>query len=234
MLKKIAALDGHYIVCGAGQTGAHVIAELVQMGYDTVVIESDEERLKHYQGGSVFTVQGDATDDEVLAEAGLDRAKGIVVVLANDKDNLFITITARQLNPRLRIVAKGLGPKIREKLQRAGANAVVSTNIIGGLRLASELIRPSVVSFLDTMLRQSERTLRIEEINIAADSKLCGMSLMSCPLKSEYGLLILAFMNQAGQVEFNPPPNAEIKAGMTIIVMGDAADIIRSRKLGVQ
>lgn len=231
--KTIAKLKGHTIVCGGGQTAYHVIEELDLVQTDIVVVEADASNLEPYKRWpDLLTVIGDASDDEVLERAGIARARGLVLTLPSDKDNLFVTVSARQLNPSLRIVAKGVGPKMRNKLLRAGANAVVSPNTIGGLRLASELVRPSVVSFLDAMLRKSDQTLRIEEIPVKADSKLADKTIASCELRSGFNLLILALMDRSMNIDFNPGPNATIEAGKTIVVMGAVEDVIEARKLG--
>jgi len=159
MEKKIRELKEHYIVCGLGDTGRYVIDELQKTASPYVVIESSEEVLRRYRdqagnGRELLSVTGDATDEEVLAAAGLDRAVGLIAALGADKDNLVITVMVRQKSPRIRIVARCTDLRFTDKLLRAGANSTVSPNRIGGLRLASEVLRPHVVSFLDLMLKE--------------------------------------------------------------------------------
>ena len=128
-------------------------------------------------------VLGDATDDEVLRAAGIERCRGVVAALHDDKDNLFVTVTVRALNPKTRIVAKAIEPSAVDKMRRAGADSVVSTNYIGGMRLVSEMIRPQVTQFLDQMLRDRTKNLRIEEVEIPAGSPLVGLALRDTALR---------------------------------------------------
>ncbi len=180
MKNNIDALSRHVIVCGGSHTGMNVVAELRDTNRGLVLIEAERETVDGAQerfGKELPCVLGDATDDDVLRYAGIDRASGLVACLGSDKDNLFITLSARQLNPNLRIVARCQDARLIPKLQVAGADAVVSPNRIGGLRLASEIVRPAVVSYLDRMLRaQGERVLRFEEILVSPGSELDGIN----------------------------------------------------------
>ena len=156
MEKRILALRNHIVVCGAGQTGQHVIEELFHTDQNFVVIEKDEERLRwvlQHVGAFPYLV-GDASEDEVLQAANIAMAHGMISTLGTDKDNLFATITARSMNARMFIASRVDDPATEAKLLRAGANRVVNSNIIGGLRLASEVIRPETVTFLDDLVRR--------------------------------------------------------------------------------
>jgi len=174
--QKIANLAGHYILCGAGRTGRNIIKRFCEMNTPFVVIEQDSkaiEKLKLlaqiYQQSLIY-IEGDGTEDEILEQAGIRSAAGLFAALSDDKDNLFATLTARSLNPNLRIVTRVNDEKNNlEKLERAGANKVVSTDIIGGMRIASEMIRPEVVQFLDQMIRvtDKEKTLRFTELPVS-------------------------------------------------------------------
>lgn len=174
MLKRIAQLRNHFIVCGLEDTGRHAVAELQKTGTQYVVIESHEDSLKRFQehAGSAFSdmlyIVGDATDEEVLESAGVVHASSLLTMLAQDKDNLVITVMVRQKSPDVRIVSRCTDLKFSDRMIKAGANSVVSPNKIGGMQLASEVLRPHVVSFLDLMLKEQSRTLRIEEITSAA------------------------------------------------------------------
>lgn len=171
--KQIAGLEGHYILCGAGRTGSQIITRFFELQKEFVVIEQSPlvlAELPEYlgeAGRTLLYVEGDATEDETLEQAGIARARGLITALGDDKDNLFVTLTARSLNADVRIVARVNDDKLnKEKLERAGATRVVSTNVIGGQRMASEMIRPNVVDFLDQMVHVSEkkRTLRFAEL----------------------------------------------------------------------
>ncbi|MCB9569816.1 MAG: NAD-binding protein [Myxococcales bacterium] len=155
--RRMKKLQNHYIVCGCGSTGSHVISELLTIGEAVVAIDTDEHALEHVEHARVIPIVGDATEDEILEAAGIGRAKGVVATLDDDKTNMFVVVTARQNNHSARIVAKAIHASAIQKLKRAGADAVVSPNMIGGMRIASELVRPHVVRFLDDMLREAQR-----------------------------------------------------------------------------
>ena len=241
MLKRISQLHKHFIVCGAGDTGRYAVAELQKTGTPYVVIETHQEGISKLVEHSaevykdMLYVIGDATDEEVLEEAGLSRARGLLIMLANDKDNLVITVLARQKNPNIRIVARFTDLKFSERMQKAGANSVVSPNMIGGLRLASEVLRPHVVGFLDLMIKEKSQTLRIEEIVIGESSPWVGKPLGDLQLKARFNLLPMAIKNALTTSDgkgfwVNPPDNITLKSGLVVIVMGDVADIRRARE----
>jgi len=222
MRKMINKLKGHYIVCGVGTMGGHVIEELVSTGRPAVVIDMSREqtgRLRtRYPGLGV--IEGDASENEVLEEAGVSRASGIIVATDNDKDNLVITISARQLNPSIRIVARCGEVKHVEKLRRSGADSVVTSNYIGGLRMVSEMVRPSVVSFLDTMLRDRQKNYRIEESVIPDGSPLAGRRVSEVKKR----VLLLALIPPGGDYVINPPDTREMEEGSTLVYMGSPQD----------
>lgn len=223
MSRSISALEHHYIVCGAGRTGRHMVRELLETERAFVLIDLDEQMaraLLEELNADFPIVIGDASDDEVLRKAGIERAKGLCVATSHDKENLLITMTARMIRADLRIVARCTDQKIYQKLQRAGADAVVSPNTIGGLRLVSELIRPDAVTFLDTMLRDKEKRLRIEEVALAQGSQALGRTLGDLRADAIEGLLIIA-VRAAGDDAwiFNPPNDLELQAGHTVVFM---------------
>ncbi len=172
---QIDRLTGHYILCGAGRTGANIADLFCDMNTRFVVIDQDMETIQHLieyarqHHRQLLYVQGDATEDESLLAAGITRARGMIAALSEDKDNLFATLTARSLNPTLRIVTRVNDERNnREKMFKAGADRVISTDAIGGMRIASEMIRPEVVKFLDQMshVREKEKTLRFTELPV--------------------------------------------------------------------
>src|SRR5512138_233151 len=148
MRQQMAKVSGHIIVCGIGTSGLHVVTELLASRWQVVCIDASEERIRRVHdlpgGDRVPCILGDATADEVLKEAGIERARGVIATLASDKENLFVVISARQLNPQLKIVAKGVDIGVSEKLRRAGADVVVTPAYIGGIRMVSEMVRPQV------------------------------------------------------------------------------------------
>ena len=232
MQKAIDQLKDHIIVVGAGATGVHVIEELYATKAAFVVIETDLERLlrvaEDIAPGMLYVV-GDATTDHVMHEAGVTRAKGLAATLPDDRDNVFVSITARALNPTLRIVSKRTEDTAESKLKRAGANATVSPSQIGGMRLVSELVRPSVVQFLDTMLRDREQALRVEEVSIPTGSTLIGVSLAETTIRDQTRVLVLAVHNVDGSYVYNPGPEYILEAGMTLVVLCQAGDVRKLR-----
>ena len=233
MRKRIKDLNGHIIVCGIGGTGRHIVDELVAAQWPFVAIDTDEEhvaRCHEAHPTAMAHILGDATQDEVLREAQIDRARGVVTSLPEDRDNLYIVIAARDLNPRLRIVAKAMDPNAVRKLQVAGADAVVSVNTIGGLRMASEMIRPSVVTFLDTMMRDQDKKLRFEEVVIPDGSPLGDTPLAHSDIRKERNLLIVAARCKDGQYTYSPGPQFRLEAGMTLIIIGETEAVQRLRR----
>lgn len=231
MLKQIHDLTDHFIVCGAGETGHYVVEELLKTGHNFVVVDHDHERLEKIQQLGGFPVlEGDASDDEILESAGITRARGLASVLPDDRDNLMITVTARQKNPRVRIVARCTDERMAERVTMAGANSAVSPSMIGGLRLASELIRPQVVGFLDLMLREKSRTVRVEEISIGESSPWAGKTLGEADLRPRFELLALAVRKASSELWFSPSDGARITAGDVVVVLGDVKAIWKARE----
>lgn len=231
MEKRIQKLKDHYIVCGGGQTGRPVLAELILSGESVVLIEQSQEIIERCKThwDDLLYVLGDAADDANLKAAGIENAKGIIVSLASDKDNLFTTMSARMLNSRIRIISRTTDTALEAKMRRAGANGIVSPNYIGALRMASEMIRPAAVDFLDSMLRSSRGNLRIHEISIAENSPLRGKNIVDAGFKQKFDLLVLGVRNNLKEIEFNPDPTRMLASGETLIVMGDVENITRVR-----
>jgi len=230
MQNRIDQLRDHFIVVGVGATGIHVAGELHASKVPFVVVETRDERLdaaSELFGPDVLWVKGDATVDSVLEQAGIMRAKGLAATLREDKDNAFVTITARALNPKLRIVAKVTEDSAETKLKRAGADTIVSPSFIGGMRLASELVRPSVVQFLDRMRSQD---LRVEEVPIPDGSSLLGAALRDTGIRNQTNVLVLAVREPDGSYSYNPGPTFLLAAGQTLVVLCRTEDLNQLRK----
>ena len=233
MENRIAKLDGHFVVAGCGRTGKHVVEELALVGRDFVVIDRDEavlERIASELRARLLYVVGDATDDHTLTAAGVERAAGVVAALSDDRDNLFVTLSTRTLNPQARIVSKAVELENEPKLQRAGADAIVSPNRMGGLRLVSELVRPRVTAFLDNMLRVT-KNLRFEEVEIPTDSPWVGHTLRSVPIRDRTNLLVVALHLPDDSYMYNPSPDHPLDPGTKLIVMGESTSVEKLRKL---
>jgi voltage-gated potassium channel len=212
----------------------HAIEELYATRTPFVAIDRSREVLdrlsREVAGGDMLYVVGDATDDSVLMQAGITRAKGVIAALTDDKDNLFVTLSARSLNAGARIIAKVIAPDAAPKMMRAGANATVSPNMIGGRRLASELVRPTVTEFIDQMLREREEILRLDEVMIPDGSSFVGKSLREVPIRAETKLLVVALRVDKKFI-YNPEPGAVIEVGTVLVVLGAAANVARLREL---
>ena len=234
MDKRIAKMSGHLVVCGAGRTGTHIVAELAAAHWQFVVIDTNEdafERCREACGREVLHLVGDATNDQVLLQAGISRAHGVIAGLADDRDNLYVVVTARGLNPELRIVAKAVDPRAVDKLKVAGANQVVSVNRIGGMRMASEMIRPNVVTFLDKMMRERDKNLRFEEVTIPPNSPLANRALAQSDIRRERKLLVVAATGpEDGDYTYSPGPQFVLRAGMTLILIGETESVQRLRE----
>ncbi len=230
MEKQISQLKRHYIVCGGGETGLALVSELLKNNVQVLLIEQDHTAIQRYQSdGGEFFVTGDATDDCNLEVAGIERAEGVLVCLPSDKDNLYITMTARMMNKRVRIISRMVNSKISAKLLKAGANGVVCPNSIGALRMASEMIRPAAVDFLDSMLRSNQGNLRIHQINITSKSSQIGQTIAGSSMKDRFNLLVLCIRHN-GEMVFNPPATLVLEEGMELIVMGDVDQIILAQQ----
>lgn len=227
MEKKIQNLRGHYIICGAGEVGKYVIDELMKINKQFVVIETNEEQIKKLQENKdILLIEGNPAEDGVLIRAGIQNATGLISALSSDKDNLFVVLTARNINPNIRIVSRAIDEASVPKLSKAGADKVVSTEAIGGLRMASEMLRPAVVTFLDMMLRDEKATLRVEEVEILSRSNLIGKTLEEVDILQKTGLTVLAVKDAlSGKYLYNPSPVTKLKEKDILIVLGDIEQV---------
>jgi voltage-gated potassium channel len=224
MEKEIAKLKDHYIVCGSDETAETIIQELLLTHREFVVVEPAKEKIDRLAGlGNLLYILGDPSEDDVLLKAGIDRARGILLSLPTDEANLFVTITARSLNPHVRIVAKGIDLKSHGKMRKAGADSVISPTFIGGMRMVSEMVRPAVVTFLDMMLRDRERALRFEEVRVEEGSPLTGKAIREAKLEEKTGALLVA-IKKAGtsDYDFNPAGDRKIEEDDVLIFIGSA------------
>ncbi len=235
MRKAIEGLTGHIVVAGAGSTGRHAIEELVATRTPFVVIDRDHGHVERISAelaeGKMLFVHGDATEDHVLLAAGVGRARGVIAALTHDKDNLFVTLSARSLNAGARIVAKVTEHDAAPKMIKAGATSTVNPTMIGGRRMASECIRPVVNEFLDQMLRDKDKNLRLEEVAIPPGSSLVGVALKDAPIRREARVLVVAVRTESRAFIYNPEPDLLLTEGSMLVVMGEAEGVVRLRKL---
>lgn len=228
MEKIIARLSDHLIVCGSAGTATYTAGELVSVQREVVVICEDPDAAEDLRQKFPDTpiIIGDPASDEVLLEAGIERAAGLVACTDNDKENLVVTLSARQLNPTVRIVARVSDVESEQKIRKVGADAVVSPDFIGGLRLASELIRPTVVSFLDIMLRDKDLNLRVDEVRIPEGCGSVGTKLHELDLGEGSDALLLALREPDGSWSYNPDDERSLEADHVLVLLGSPEDVL--------
>jgi voltage-gated potassium channel len=235
-MNRIEDLKNHVVVCGAGRTGRQVIRELIESGTPYLVVERSGDRAEALRSEfpEVLVLEADATKDESLVAARIGTAQGLVACLSQDTDNLFVCLSARDLQPNLNIVARAYDEQTMQKLYIAGADHVVSPNLTGGIRMAAMMLRPEVVSFLDVVTRGDGLTLRLEEIHIQSGSPIAGQTLAEARIPQKTGLIVIAMRHldtrgREGPWSYNPGPQEEIRVGDVMIVMGNTEQIARLR-----
>lgn len=217
------------IVCGVGTTGRNISTELFHARAPVVAIDTNEQALlslREYHRPVRFSyVVGDATDDEVLTRAGIQDARGVAATLPSDKDNLYIVVAARQNNPYARIVARVTQVSHVERLRRVGADSVVAMNYIGGQRIASEMLRPALVRFLDAMLRDPRATYRLFEVTIGTGSMIANLTVREAAIRETFGVSVLAVGDGAESWHVNPRDTARLAPGTVMIVLASTEQV---------
>jgi len=223
--KKINRLTGHYIICGYGRIGQRIAREFAAKPIPFVVVENHPDRYQRLEDDEFLYIEGDATRDEVLEQAGIHKAKGLITSVTSDSANVFIILTARGINPKLYILARASEEGAEVKLRRAGANKVVSPYTIGASRMAQAILRPSVVDFIDIVVgRNDSLELQMEEIPVVAESELVGKTLRQSELRKKLKLIIVGIKHNK-QMIFNPDADTIIEAGQILIALGEHPDI---------
>jgi voltage-gated potassium channel len=221
MQQQIDQLSAHYIICGYGRIGRYISNEFSANGLEFVIVEQNADVCEMLKEDGYIYIQGDATVDATLESAGINRARGIVTAVTSDTDNVYITLTARGLNPELYILARSGEDSTEKKLIRAGASKVVSPYTIGASRMAQAILRPSVVDFIDIATGYHHLELQIEEIRVGHDSQLVGKTLQNSPIRSTHNIIIVAIRKSgASNMTFNPAASTEINADDTLIILG--------------
>ena len=228
--RAIERLERHVVLCGFGRIGRILAHELTGKSQSFVVIDSGADAVAEAQHLGYLVRLGDATEEEVLRAAGVERAKTLVTALPGDADNVFITLTARDLNRDLQIIARGEFPSTEKKLLQAGANRVVLPAAIGALRMAAIITRPSAIELLELVSGRSVLDVEVDEITVAAASTLVGRTIADSDIRRRSGLLIVAIKQKAGAMIFNPGTEVVFRPDDTLIVMGRVADIDRFRR----
>lgn len=232
MTKEISTLRGHTIICGVGRMGSILARELYTAGKPFVVVDMDERRLQVSRDRGYLVLYGDATEEHVLEQAGIERAAALATVLSNDATNVFVTITARALNATVEIIARGENPRTEKKLIGCGANRVVLPTAIGAAKVAQLIIRPSAESMLEQIKEKSDVHneladigLQFDELEVTADSTLAEQRLCDIEVRSNHGFLIVGIRKADGSTQLNPDSETRLQAGDTVIVLGHNDDI---------
>lgn len=226
MEREIGRLDGHYIICGMGRVGRSVARELLRKPVPFVFIESTEAKAQRFRAEEWLVMTGDATQEHTLRQAQIERARGLIAATTTDATNLYIVLTARGLNPNLKIIARASEDGAEKHLLTAGADSVVSPYTFAGQRIAQSLLRPHVVSFLDTATTRLGMDLEIGEIQVAERSVFAGQTIESSRIRQERGVIILAIKRQK-DMRFNPAPDERIQADDCLIAMGEPSQLRR-------
>ncbi len=229
MEREIGQLTGHYILCGAGRVGRSVARELARRPVPFMFIEQSEAKAQRYVREDWLLQIGDATQEATLRQARIEYAAGLVAATTTDASNLYIVLTARGLNPGLKIIARASEEDAEKHLRTAGADAVVSPYLFAGQRIAQSFLRPHVVSFLDTATTQLGMDLEIEEICVGQNSRFAGMTIESSRVRQERGVIVLA-VKRADGMRFNPAPDDRIEVGDYLIAMGEPAQLRQLEK----
>lgn len=231
MERTLSGMRDHVIVCGLGRMGRMVCSEFSALGRPFVVIDRSQEVLDAFSLPHGIPLAGDATSDEVLRRAGVDRAQVLVTLAASDADNLFITMSARLLNEKLVIVARAEEEGVEKKLLRAGATRVISPYVIGGHRVAQAVLRPAVMDFLELATREDFHELQIEEVDVQAGSALAGAQIKDTGIRRELGIIVVAVKRGEEGMVFNPAPEQVLAAGDTLITLGHREQLDRLETL---
>jgi voltage-gated potassium channel len=230
LLTRIRRLKNHYIICGFGRIGEIIARQLKERGIPLIVVESDLEKMALLEEAGYDFVAGDATREEVLTEAGIERARGLVAVVHSDASNVYIVLTARSLNPRLYIVARAEEAGAEQKLKRAGADKVESPYEMGGRKMAHTIMRPTVTTFLELTMQEGV-DLSMEETVVGAASDLIGVALKDSGLRRDLDLIVVAIKRADGEMLFNPTPETLIQAGDTLVLLGMRQNLDALEKL---
>jgi voltage-gated potassium channel len=229
--KKIDRLKNHYIVCGYGRIGKTLCTILKRKAVDLVVIEKDQDVIPVMVEDKIFYISGDAGDETNLIKAGIQHAKGLIAVLATDTDNVFLVLTARQLNPDIYIMANASRNESKPKLLAAGANRVELPYDMGAVSMAQRIIRPTVTNFLNLAFAQKRKDIQMEEIPVSSSSELVNVMLKDSGIRQQFNLIIIAVKKSDDSMLFNPSFEAVIESGDTVIAVGQEENLKELEKI---
>jgi len=229
--KQLRKQKDHYIICGYGRVGGSICDLLASKPLGVVVIERNPERIARLSDRNLLYVAGDATDEENLIKAGVEKARGLLAVLKTDSENVYVTLTARQLNPELFIIARGGEEKSENKLLAAGANRVVSPYLMGAHRIAQTILRPTVTDFLELTLMEKSRDIQMEEVPVHPSSRLIDVALQDSGIRQDLDLIIVAVRKPEGEMLFNPSSQTKLQGGDMVVAIGEKQNLERFEKI---
>jgi voltage-gated potassium channel len=221
----IEKMNNHYIICGCGRIGLLICRELTAEKVPCVVIDNNPEVIQKAQDEGFIYCKGDATQDKTLIDAGIKRAKGIVCVLPSDAENLYVILTAKELNQNIYIMSRSEDESSEHRLVRAGADRVISPYKLGGVRMAMAILRPAMLDFIEITSRRQSLELRMEEIPIHPGSQFIGKSLENSGIRQHYGLIVITVKKDSGKMIFNPLADYVIAEGDRLIAMGEDENV---------
>ncbi|MDO9584885.1 MAG: potassium channel protein [Syntrophales bacterium] len=223
--KMIRKMNNHYIICGCGRIGHLMCRELAAEKVDFVVIDNDPDTIRKIEEEGYVYHQGDATHDKTLLTAGIKKARGIVCVLPSDAENLYVILTAKELNTGIFILSRSEDEKSEHRLLRAGADRVMSPYTIGGMRMAMAILRPAMLDFVEITTSRQSLELRMEEVSICEDSPYIGKLLGDSGIRQNYGLIVVAVKKESGKMIFNPLANYAVEKNDKLIALGEVENI---------
>jgi len=235
MEKTLQNLNGHYIICGHGRMGKTVSERLEEEKLPFVIIDNNEEKIEELkQLDKCLFIKGDATQEEILIKAGIKKAKGLAALLRSDADNLYLVLSAKLINPSLFILSKAMDEEAERKILQIGANKVVSPYKLSGLKIAQGLIRPTLVDFMDLIIRRKELSLYMEEFAVKKDSQIVNRNLRESDIRRTTNVIVVAVKKPGKDIVFNPSPDIKIKIGDILLVLGDekAVNEFKNQYLG--
>lgn len=228
IMKRINDLSGHYIICGYGRVGERLAEDLQREDKPVVIVDVDEEVTESLDAGNHLYVQGNAEDEKTLAAAGIDRARGLILTLPEDSSNVFVALTAREMNADLFILARTVDHDNQSKLLNAGANKVIAPSEVGADRMAQVVLRPHADHFLEHVLHANSLSRQIDEVPVHPNAPLAGQTLSESNFRQQFDAIVVGIINEeTGEMRFNPPPSERIEAGNILIVLGET-DVINA------
>lgn len=231
MSRKLEQLKNHYIVCGYGRMGKEVCESLIDNEAPFVVIENSADKIEKLIEQNIIFLQGDASSDDTLIQAGIKEAKGLAAVVRSDAENIFITLSARELNPQIYIVTRAIEEGTESKLRKAGANRVVKPYELGGKRMVHLLLRPGVIDFIEGVARRKGVDINLEEISVKKECALTGKSLAESPLRKELNVMVVAISKKDGKFIYNPRSHEIIEIGDKLITIGESDNLLKLNKM---